>query len=178
MVRAAARRRAARRLAWRVALLGVTLLLPAALGGARTARHPLHTSLTQLAFRPEARTLVVTVRVFVDDFSAAVARRGGAAQPVATPPADGAAHAYVAAALTLTDAAGRRLPLRWVGTRRTNELLWLTFAASAPTADGLRVGNQLLVELHADQVNIVQAAIGGRRVSLLFTRGDGPRPLR
>jgi hypothetical protein len=162
----------------RVARLAAVLMLPVALGAARGVRHPLHTTLTRIARGAEARTLDVTVRVFVDDFSAAVARRGGAGGPAVTPPPDSAAHAYVAAALTLTDGAGHRVPLRWVGARRTNDLLWLSFVAGVPTADGLRVANQLLVELHADQVNIVQADVGGRRTSLLFTRGDGPKPLR
>jgi hypothetical protein len=160
------------------ARLLLLLLLPALLGAAGGgARHPLHTTLTQLAVRPATRSVEIVMRVFVDDFSAAVARRGDT-RTVAAPPSDSAAYGYVAAAFALTDRAGRRLPLRWVGARRTGDLLWLTLTAPAATLDGLRVSNRVLVELHADQVNIVQATVGARRASLLFTRGDGAKPLR
>ena len=156
--------------------LALLLLLPAILG-AVGARHPLHTTLTELRVRPAARSVEIVMRVFVDDFSAAVARHDGG-RPVAMPPSDSAAFRYVAGAFTLSDRAGRRLPLRWVGARRTGDLLWLTLTAPAATLDGVRVSNRVLVELHADQVNIVQATVGSRRASLLFTRGDGAKALR
>ena len=174
------RRRLARPFVRPLALL---LLVPAMLGaagaaGARAApRHPLHTTLTQLSLRPATRSVEIVMRVFVDDFSAAVARRSGAG-PVLMPPSDSAAYRYVAEAFALTDRAGRRLPLRWGGARRTGDLLWLTLTAPATTLEGVRVSNRVLVELHADQVNIVQANLGTRRASLLFTRGDGAKPLR
>jgi hypothetical protein len=37
--------------------------------------------------------------------------------------------------------------------------------------------SQGLFDLYADQINIVQAAYNGKRVSLLFTRGDGFKQL-
>jgi len=36
---------------------------------------------------------------------------------------------------------------------------------------------RLLFDLYEDQINIVQARYEGRRVSLLFSRGDPPKPL-
>jgi hypothetical protein len=62
--------------------------------------------------------------------------------------------------------------------RRTGDVVWLTLTAPGTTLDGLRVSNRVLVELYADQVNIVQATVGARRASLLFTRGDGAKALR
>ena len=35
-----------------------------------------------------------------------------------------------------------------------------------------------LFDLYEDQVNVVQATMGGARSSLLFTRGDKPKRLR
>lgn len=161
----------------RARLLLLLLLLPVLLGAARAAaRHPLHTTLTQLSLQPATRSVEIVMRVFVDDLSVAVARDGG--RPVVAPPADSAVYRYVIGAFALTDRAGRRLPLRWGGARRTGDLLWLTLTAPAATLDGLRVSNRVLVELYADQVNIVQATVGARRASLLFTRGDGAKLLR
>jgi hypothetical protein len=159
--------------------LALLLALPALLGAAGgRARHPLHTTLTQLSVRPATRSVEIVMRVFVDDFSAAVARHEGGARAAATPPSDSAAYRYVTGAFALTDRGGRRLPLRWGGTRRTGDVVWLTLTAPGTTLDGLRVSNRVLVELYADQVNIVQATVGARRASLLFTRGDGAKALR
>jgi hypothetical protein len=49
----------------------------------------------------------------------------------------------------------------------------------APTADptGFRLLNAFLFELFDDQVNVVQATLRGRMRTMLFTRGDGPKPI-
>jgi hypothetical protein len=52
--------------------------------------------------------------------------------------------------------------------------MWVCLRAAAPAGPvGLRVTHKVLFDLYADQINIVQAAYGGKRISLLFTRGDG-----
>jgi hypothetical protein len=48
---------------------------------------------------------------------------------------------------------------------------------SAPGLKGLRVGVAILFERYPDQINIVQASMGGRRTALLFFAGDQPKPL-
>ncbi len=131
------------------------------------ALHPLHTTLTQLGFDARDRTALITIRVFADDFRAAA--RGES---------DSTAFKYVAAEFTLTNEDGRALTLAWCGTRRTGDLLWLCLRAPAPNGlAGLRVHARLLFDLYADQINIVQARYGAQHVSLLFSRGDPPKPL-
>jgi len=157
-------------------VLGVVGLL----GAARPAAHPLHSTLTEVVFRRETRTVEVTMRIFAEDLGAAVARR--AARPGATSAtsatSDAAALAYVSVTFAITDERGRRLPLQWRGSRRQGDLLWISLSAPASTLAGLRVQSSVLCELYDDQVNIVQTADGGRRTSLLFTRGDGAKPIR
>jgi hypothetical protein len=48
-------------------------------------------------------------------------------------------------------------------------------AAAAPA--GGRVRSAILSDVFTDQVNIVQATVGGRRQTLLFTPGAGPKLL-
>src|SRR2546422_10038296 len=132
------------------------------------AVHPLHTTLTRLAYHDADRSVEVTVRVFADDFRAMLARDV----------TDSAAAAYLRSAFTLTDRAGRPLAVVWCGMKRTGDLLWLCLRAPAPGGlSGLRVHARLLFDRYADQINIVQARYGARRVSLLFSRGDLPQPL-
>ncbi len=130
--------------------------------------HPLHTTLTQLAYRDNDRTVEATVRVFADDFRAALE------QDVT----DSAAAVYLRSTFTLADQAGRPLATAWCGLRRTGDLLWLCLQAPAPQGlRGLRVRVALLFERYSDQINIVQATYAGRRAALLFTRGDMAKAL-
>ena len=142
--------------------------------------HPLHTSLAELAYDPAARTLNVSLRVFVDDFASAVTRGKAAAPhaPIVVPP-DSAMFRYVVGRFALFDRAGRPVPLRWCGARRSGDLLFLCLRAPVgqPPA-GVRVRSAVLTEIFTDQVNIVQASVGGRRQTLLFTPGDGVKALR
>ena len=131
--------------------------------------HPLHTTLTQLAYRDADRTVEATVRVFADDFRAALG--GGDVT-------DSAAAAYLRSTFTLADPAGRPLAIAWCGLRRTGDLLWLCLRApSFQGVSGLRVRVTLLFERYADQINIVQANYAGGRAALLFTRGDAAKAL-
>ena len=140
---------------------------------ATLSAHPLHTTLTEIAYRNADRTIQVTVRAFADDFRAAL---GGQAV------GDSAAARYLRQALSVSDAAGRPLRLDWCGVRRTGDLLWLCLRAPAYAGGGagphrLRVQARLFFELYADQINIVQATGDAGRASLLFTRGDPPKAL-
>jgi hypothetical protein len=159
-----------------LALVALIATSAAAAPAARpAAAHPLHTTLTELTYDVRTQEVLITVRVFADDLAADLAAGHGADDGEAS---DATTLTHVAASLGLADRAGHPLVLRWRGARRTGDLRWLYLAASAPGGlAGLQVTNRLLVALYPDQVNIVQAVDGGRRSSLLFTRGDGTKRL-
>ena len=163
-----ARRRAGRGLA-------AALLLAAAPGPARA--HPLHTTLAELSYDPATRVLSVSLRVFADDFAAAVTREAGG-RTVGALPSDDAMFRYVAARFAVAAPGAGPTPLRWCGVRRAGEVLLICLRATAVRSlAGARVRSALLNELFADQVNLVQANYGGRRQMLLFTPRTGVRPL-
>ncbi|MES3032578.1 MAG: DUF6702 family protein [Gemmatimonadota bacterium] len=153
----------------RAAVVGAMLLLAPALLRA----HAIHTTLTVLTSTPTGLTL--NIRSFADDFSASVARHAG--RPV---PRDSSVRAedvtrYVRDRFTVRDAAGRPLILEPCGVRRAGELYWLCFRTVQPTTLGNTIlRNQMLTELHADQVNIVQVNDGTARRTRLFTRASAP----
>ena len=162
--------------AWaRGTVLALGILLVPAVRAA--VAHPLHTTLTQLSYDASARVLNVSVRVFADDFSAAVMRRANEGGVVVIPP-DSAMMRYVSGRFVLQGAGGGAIPLRWCGMRRDGEALFLCLRATAqPSPAGARMRNALLSEMFADQVNIVQASYGGTRRTLLFTPRDGMKAL-
>jgi hypothetical protein len=142
------------------------LLLALAARGAWA--HPLHSSVAEITYDARARTLGVSIRLFADDLQAAVRGTMG----------DAAVYRYVAARFTLRDAGGRAVALRMCGSRRARDVVVVCLrAAGTDSPAGARVRSVLLTELYADQVNLVKATYGGRRVMLLFSRGDGAKPL-
>jgi len=136
--------------------------------------HPLHTTLTEIALDSADGSMRLTIRAFADDFSAVVARHAGKPRPADYRVSETDIASYVAAAVSVEEANGRRAPLTWGGLRRTGELMWVTVRVpSVRTLHGVRVASTLLFEVFDDQVNIVQANYDGRRHSMLFTAGDG-----
>lgn len=131
------------------------------------AAHPLHTTLTEIEQRDGAVQL--TVRAFGDDLRAALG----------SDVTDSTAARYLRSMVTLADRDGRALSLQWCGLRRSDGIVWLCARAIAPGGvRGLQLRMGLLFDVFTDQINIVQTTYDGRRVTLLFTRGDPPRSLR
>lgn len=139
--------------------------------------HPIHTTLARITREPGSQAVVVSLRVFADDFGVAVGRHAGIEPGPDHSVAAGAAYDYVRSTFTLSDASGRAIPLAWCGARRTGDVVWLCLRGSAPTPKGFRVLSSLLFEVHDDQVNIVQSTLSGKSSSMVFTRGDRARAL-
>ena len=149
-------------------VLLLTLLTPSLLDA-----HPIHTTLTVITVDAGGRALTLNIRTFADDFSAIVARHAGKRPPRDSSAAPADVGRYIAAQYTVTNAEGATVLLESCGIRRANELYWLCVRAPLPTGiRNVKIRNQLLTELHADQVNIVQLERGSERRTLLFTKGS------
>lgn len=180
-------RRASLHLAIAVALL-VAAARPASASGltravARALPHPLHTTHAELVYVEASGQLDVVLRVFADDFAAAVMRGNGMrALPAGALPPDSAMFRYVSERFGVVappvNGNARPVPLRWCGVRRNAPMLFLCLRAEkAGPLRGARVRNVLMSEVFDDQVNMVQATVGGRHQMLLFTKRDGTKQL-
>ena len=153
-------------------------LLPAAIaliavGAGPVVTHPIHTSLAELAYDQSAKEIRISLRVYVDDLTKASARYSRAA------PADSAMIAYARAYFGVVDRNGKVVSLAACGERLVGDLMWLCFRAPARSGpSGFSVAHKVLFDLYSDQINLVQANYGGRKVSLLFTKGDGFKKLQ
>ena len=135
--------------------------------------HPIHTTLTVITPDDAHGVLTLTIRAFADDFSASVARFAGREPPADSSVATGQVTNYVRDKFHVGGADGVGFTLEPCGIRRADELYWLCFRVSVPrSVRGTRFRNQLLTELHSDQVNIVQLEHGTTRKSFLFTKGS------
>lgn len=159
------------------ALRHACLALVAIVGVAPAARaHPIHTTLTVVT--TDATGISLSIRAFADDFSATVAKYVGKRAPSDSSAPEADVLRYVRAQFAVKDGSGARIELQSCGVRRAAELYWLCFKAVLPRGvRGTVMRNQMLTELHSDQVNIVQIEGKGTRKTLLFTKGSAPSPI-
>ncbi len=82
---------------------------------------------------------------------------------------------YLRKRLVMTQA-GRAVQLRWIGKEVTARWVWVYFEAPLPDGlSGLRIRNEILFDVLADQVNTINFHNGKRRETLTFSR---KRPVR
>lgn len=128
--------------------------------------HPIHSSTLSIRETGGLAALEVSLRAFVEDFP-----------PGANPTA---IDRYIEARVTLADRSGTVVPLRYRAHRIENGLLVVALAASAPPGGlaGGTVENRLVQEKFADQVNVVELIIDGRRQVLVHVGRDGAKRIR
>jgi hypothetical protein len=136
---------------WLLAALWVLL--------APVSRHPMHTSSAELMY--ERDSVRVAIRVFADDIAAV-----GAVRP------------YLGERFGIVDRRGQAVRLEWAGSEVAGDVLTVRMRGRvAGGLSGAEVSNRVLTDRFADQVNVVRAAYDRRAVTLIFTRGDGPKAL-
>lgn len=134
--------------------------------------HPMHTTIAEVSQDRPSGPATIRIRVFADDFGAAVPLTSGAAA------ADSAMSRYVRGRFALADRTGRPVRLVWRGAERAGDVVLLRLAADLPGGlAGARVTSLLLCERFEDQVNIVRAEYGAGAATLLFTRGETAKTL-
>ncbi|MGQ0713059.1 MAG: DUF6702 family protein [Gemmatimonadaceae bacterium] len=160
----------------RLAAAVAAAMLVVVLTGGRA--HPVHVTLTEVAYVAANRSVVLSIRTFADDLTAAARKHAGLTAAPDDAVTDSAAFAYARANLSVKSERGQAIPLRWCGSRREGDLLWLCMRA-IDVADPRRaqMRNTLLFDLFDDQVNIVQRIDRGRRHTLVFTKNDAYKRL-
>jgi hypothetical protein len=118
-----------------------------------------------------AATTAITIRVFADDFLAALPDAGAAA-------ADSAMSRYLRGSFALADRSGRPVRLVWRGAEWAGDVVLLRLEARVTGGlAGARLISLLLCERFEDEVNVVRASYDGRTETMLFTRGETAKAL-
>lgn len=141
------------------------------------AAHKYYTSLAQVEYNAEAKSVEVTLRVFADDLELALTRRAGRVVSLdRTKEADRLVMAYLRDTFELKNRDGETKALKWVGMELRAGTVWLYVEAEMPEGlAGARLRDHLLFELFDKQVNTVSVRYAGARADLVFARGDGER---
>lgn len=136
--------------------------------------HPIHTSTAEADYNRATKQLEVSLRVFADDFEAALSDLAG--QKISlekTPRAelDALARAYLIEHFTVKTRDGTLAPQRLIGRElkdAANEL-WLYFEIALPAGiDGARIDYTVLRARFADQLNSLHLRDGNRQQTLVF----------
>ena len=136
--------------------------------------HPLHTSLAQMTIDARTGAVNVSLRVFVDDFTAAATdwSKNKRILPTAI------AFSYARASFVVRESTGRVVSLESCGEKRVGDLMYVCLVGRISAKNSVSsVVSRVLTEKFDDQVNIVQASYSGRKANLLFTPGDGEKRL-
>ena len=154
---------------WQVALCVAAMALVSPMPA---AAHPMHSTITEVTEDRAHGTIRAVIRVFSDDLDAVLAKRGGARLS-----RDQAMLAYVSGAFVLDDRSGRALTLHSCGSRGAAGVVFVCVETESPAGlAALTLRAAMLCDLYADQVNVVQATVGGVKRSFLFTRGAKAKP--
>lgn len=142
-----------------------------------SAAHKYYTSLAQVEYNAESKTVEVTLRVFADDLELALTRRAGRRVSLdRTKDADELVLAYLRDTFEIRNRDGETKALRWVGMELRSDIAWLYVEAEMPEGlAGARLRDQVLFELFEKQVNTVSVRYPGAKADIVFTRGDGER---
>ena len=147
--------------------------------------HPIHTSIAEADYNGKTSKLEVALRVFVDDFEAALsvhAQRRISLEKTPPPEFDALAHAYLAEKFTVRSRAGTLVAPHWVGREikpGENEL-WFYFELLLPDGvEGARIHHRALAEQFSNQINSVRVRdADGRKVTLVFLPTHREKPVR
>ena len=139
--------------------------------------HPLHTTFVEVAYSAKGEA-VLTIKVFSDDFMRRVTR-GAQVKPSDELALQKLTAAYLARTLLLNGVSGEAVPLSFCGWRRSADLVFICMKGPLKRGlAGLRIRDTILSEVFDDQVNVLQADVGGSRRSILFMNGSGVKELR
>ncbi|HEX2722311.1 MAG TPA: DUF6702 family protein [Gemmatimonadaceae bacterium] len=141
--------------------------------------HPLHTSLAEIGYDERSGMLTVSLRVFADDVAKASMEYARRISPKRATMEEPRIAAYALSVFVVADRSGTRLLLSPCGEKHIGEMMWLCFKTRVASHPGsLRVSNSILFEKYPDQINVVQAALKGRKATALFSPGDGFKQLQ
>ena len=141
------------------------------------AAHKYYTSLAQVEYNAEEKSVEVTLRLFADDLELALTRRAGRRVSLArTTEADRLVLAYLRDTFEIRNRDGETKALRWVGMELRAGIAWVYLEAEMPEGlAGARLRDHVLFELFEEQVNTVSVRYPGASADLVFVRGDGER---
>jgi hypothetical protein len=135
--------------------------------------HEFYLSLSEIRYNPQSSSFEISLRVFPDDVDRALHARSGIHTQLVTElehaEADSLLGSYLLEQLRLV-ADGKAVPLNYLGKEAEADVMWCYLESGPlPVPGEITVGNSLLMEMFAEQVNIIQVYVQEWNRALLLT---------
>ena len=132
--------------------------------------HPFFVSVTQIEQNQQTKTVLVSVRIFFDDFEVALDKRYNTkiniVKPSSRKKVDSLIADYIVNHLKIK-ANGKPLLLKYVGYEIEEDAAWCYFEADKQeTVQSFTIMNNILFEQHPSQINMIHAVVNGKRKSI------------
>jgi hypothetical protein len=138
------------------------------------AAHPIHVSVTNLEIISEKKEILITYKLFTDDFSLLFYHLFEKnLKPIAdkdfTSGELALVNNYMTAAFKL-EAGKNKLPLEYIRKEQDEQSIWLYYKCTMPAIKirSLTLTNALLLDLFEDQTNLVIVTLGKKEQGLTF----------
>jgi hypothetical protein len=141
----------------------ISLILFSFLTTFQSSVHPIHISRSEINYDTDSRSLQVTVHVFIDDLEDAMVLSNlpnpkiGAKSELKN--SDQLIFEYIKEKLLIYNGTNETLKFNWIGKELGDSPLALICyleIENVPSVKGISVKNDIIMDLHNDQVNIVE----------------------
>lgn len=154
----------------RFLLLGV-ILLSSAFKSNNTAFHAFHTSLTEMRYNTKSKGFEVSLRVFTDDLEKVLSHDNQNKKIVIenNDSNDALVEQYVKKHFMLVNAKNQLKAIQYVGKEKEGDATWIYLEIPLNEAvSGLRLKNDVLIDMYDDQTNIVNVFVQDDKKSFIF----------
>lgn len=136
------------------------------------ARHPFHTSVTELLYNAKEKSWEVSIKLFQDDLETTLSAFTNKSFKFSTEKeADKVIEAYLRKHFGVQVNKVLQTPYRYLGFEPQNDAIWVYL--EIPTEkdlSGIYFENSLLIDSFDDQTNLLQVVNGDRKKSFLFQK--------
>ena len=136
--------------------------------------HPLHVSLCQIDFKPQSKTLEISVKIFADDLLNALSKQNipdlYLGEQKENPKSDEYVFNYLQNNLSFK-INGNKIEYDYIGKEMEDDALWCFIQINNITElNQIEVSDRILTEIFDDQNNIVEVNKNGKIRNLLLDR--------
>lgn len=152
------------------------LILAGCLSGSRPLLlHDFHTSLTQMQYNAKEKMFEISIRIFTDDFETALTQEnnGQKVRLTANDNNDLLIEKYLRKHFAVTTPQKQRKPFQYLGHEPEGEANWVYL--EMPYAEPFRGGTvqyDVLMDLFADQVNLLNLDYEGQKKTVMFRKNQ------
>jgi hypothetical protein len=134
--------------------------------------HPIHISITEINHNPKTQSLEITHKIFIDDLETILEKKHGKRLFLASekehPDALKQLKEYLETQFSL-ELNGKKLAIQFLGREYENEAVWVyAEVLNVPAPQTARISSRILLDLYADQTNLLHFKYKNKRQSASF----------